>query len=97
MSNPHYVCGGGRHEEKTAIKHRGVYSIPLIKTTTNRKGFLAFGPHGDGQLIPLNGAQTRPRHPEPESTNDETATPGGQISDYNAKTGTNALNIFYIF
>lgn len=37
MSNPHYVCGGGRHEEKTAIKHRGVYSIPLIKTTKTER------------------------------------------------------------
>lgn len=33
MLHPHSVCGGGRHEEKTAIKHRGVYFIPLIKTT----------------------------------------------------------------
>lgn len=39
------VCRGGRHEEKTALKHRGVYSIPLIKIMKREK-VSVFGPGG---------------------------------------------------
>lgn len=79
MLNPHYVCGGGRHEEKTAIKHRGVYSIPLIKTTkTEKASFLLVPTVMSCELIPLSR--------NPNSTNDKTVTPSGQMPDYNAKT-----------
>lgn len=58
MFNPHYVCGGGRHEEKTAIKHRGVYFIPLIKTTKAERVSLLLVP--TVMVKWSHSAQTRP-------------------------------------